>query len=160
MIIKPYYETENGKKFEDFEEALETEIKEISASREFEGYCINTHLFSLERYLEWYKDKDKDKDKDEVDVYCWLPDLIVNHYSDISGFDFFYIRTKEAFNLLKSIKAFTLGDSILGEWGGEGWYDFRPYEEIERINDCEDNIVLINFLNSLMKDKDSLKSYF
>ena len=156
MIIQCYYETENGKKFQNFKEALETEIKEISASRAFEGYCINTSLFSLERYLEWYKNKDKD----EVDIYYWLPDLIVNHYSDISDFDFFYIRTKEAFNLLKSIKAFTLGDSILGEWGGEGWYDFRPYEEIEQINDCEDNIVLLNFLNNLMKDKDSLKSYF
>lgn len=156
MIIKHYYEIENGKRFQNFKEALETEIKEISASREFEGYCINTHLLSLERYLEWYKNKDKD----EVDIYYWLPDLIVNHYSDISDFDFFYIRTKEAFNLLKSIKAFTLGDSILGEWGGEGWYDFRPYGEIERINDCEDNIVLLNFLNNLMKDKDSLKSYF
>lgn len=156
MIIQCYYETENGKKFQNFKEALETEIKEISASREFEGYCINTPLFPLKRYLDWYKNKDKD----EVDVYYWLPDLIVNHYSDISDFDFFYIRTKEAFNLLKSIKVFTLGDSILGEWGGEGWYDFRPYEEIERINDFEDNIVLLNFLNNLMKDKDSLKSYF
>lgn len=156
MIIKPYYEIENGKKFEDFEEALETEIKEIPASREFEGYCINTSLFSLERYLKWYKNKDKD----EVDIYYWLPDLIVNHYSDISGFDFFYIRTEQAFNLLKSIKAFSLGDSVLGEWGGEGWYDFRPYGEIERISDCEDNIVLLNFLNNIMKDKDSLKTYF
>ena len=156
MIIKCYYETENGKKFQNFKEALETEIKEISASREFEGYCINTPLFPLKRCLDWYKNKDED----EVDIYYWLPDLTVNHYSDISDFDFFYIRTKEAFNLLKSIKAFTLGDSILGEWGGEGWYDFRSYEEIERINDFEDNIVLLNFLNNLIKDKDSLKSYF
>ena len=60
MIIQCYYETENGKKFQNFKEALETEIKEISASREFEGYCINTTLFSLKRYLEWYKNKDKD----------------------------------------------------------------------------------------------------
>lgn len=35
MIIKPYYETENGKKFEDFEEALKAEINEVPESRKF-----------------------------------------------------------------------------------------------------------------------------
>ena len=158
MKIQYYYETENGKRFQNFKEALETEIKEISASREFEGYCINTPLFSLELYLECYKDKDKDID--EVETYYWLPDLIVNHYFTISDFDFFYIRTEQAFNLLKSIKTWNLKDTVLGGWSGEGWYDFRSYEEIERISVCEDNMVLLNFLNSLMKDKDSLKSYF
>ena len=154
MIIQHYYETENDKKFQNFKEALETEIKEISSVREFEGYCINAPLFSLELYLECYKNKDK------IDIYYWLPDLIPNHYFVIADFDFFYIKTEQAFNLLKSIKTWNSGDNILGEWGGEGWYDFRSYDKIEQINDCEDNTTLLNFLNNLMKNKNNLKSYF
>lgn len=154
MIIQHYYETENGKKFQNFKEALETEIKEISSVREFEGYCINTPLSSLELYLECYKNKDK------IDIYYWLPDSIPNHYFVIADFDFFYIKTEQAFNLLKSIKTWNSDDNILGEWGNEGWYDFRSYDKIEQISDCEDNTTLLNFLNNLMKNKNNLKSYF
>lgn len=54
MRIQHYYETENGKKFQNFKEALGTEIKEIPVSREFEGYCIDIPSFSLKLYLECY----------------------------------------------------------------------------------------------------------
>lgn len=152
MIIQHYYETENGKKFQRFKDALETEIKEVPASREFEGYCMEVSSSFFERYFR--------EESFEVDIWYWLPDSIVNHYYAISDFDFFYIKTEQAFNLLKSIKTFAEDDTILGEWEGEGWYDFRSYDEIEKIHSYDETTDLLNFLNTLMKDKDSLKPYY
>ena len=154
MVIKHYYETENGKKFQSFKEALENEIKEVPASREFEGYCMEASACSFERYFQ------EKFFKDEFDIWYWLPDLITNNYYVVSDFDFFYIKTEQAFNLLKSIRTVVEEDYILGEWEGEGWYDFRSYDEIEKIHSCDGNVDLLNFLNALMKDKDSLKPFF
>lgn len=154
MVIKHYYETENGKKFQSFKEALENEIKEVPASREFEGYCMEASASFFERYFR------EESFRDEFDIWYWLPNLKANQYYAISDFDFFYIKTEQAFNLLKSIRTIVDEDYILGDWEGEGWYDFRSYDEIEKIHSYEETTDLLNFLNSLMKDKDSLKPYF
>ena len=152
MIIKPYYETENGKKFEDFEEALKAEINEVPESRNFEGFRIDLLSMNLEIYLS------SGVHKEEPKIWYWHPQLNVGHYYAVADLDFFYIRTVEAFNLLKSIKSWDIDDKVYGEFYGEGWYDFRSFDEIYKIP--PDDVIILRYLDALMENKDNLKSYF
>ena len=152
MIIKPYYEIENGKKFEDFEEALKAEINEVPESRNFEGFRIDLLSMNLEIYLS------SGDNKEEHKILYQHPQLNVGHYYAVADLDFFYIRTVEAFNLLKSIKSWDIDDKVYGEFYGEGWYDFRSFDEIYKIP--PDDVIILRYLNALMENKDNLKSYF
>ena len=152
MIIKPYYETENGKKFEDFEEALKAEINEVPESRNFEGFRIDVLSMNLETYLS------SGVHKEEPKILYWHPQLNVGHYYAVADLDFFYIRTVEAFNLLKSIKSWDIDDKVYGEFYGEGWYDFHSFDEIYKIP--PDDVIILRYLDTLMENKDNLKSYF
>ena len=152
MIIKPYYETENGKKFEDFEEALKAEINEVPESRNFEGFRIDVLSMNLETYLS------SGVHKEEPKILYWHPQLNVGHYYAVVDLDFFYIRTVEAFNLLKSIKSWDINYKVYGEFYGEGWYDFRSFDEIYKIP--LDDVIILRYLDTLMENKDNLKQYF
>lgn len=153
MIIKPYYETENGKKFEDFEEALKAEISEVPESRNFEGFRIDLLSMNLETYLSSRVHREEPK------ILYWHPQLNVGHYYAVAGLDFFYIKTVEAFNLLKSIKSWDIEDKVYGEFYGEGWYDFRSFDEIYKISP-PDEVIILRYLDALMENKDNLKKYF
>lgn len=152
MIIKHYYEIENGKKFEDFAEALKAEINEVPESRNFEGFYINLLSMNLEAYLS------KEVHREEPKIFYWHPQFNIDHYTVATGLDFFYIRTVEAFNLLKSIKSWDIEDTVYGEFYGEGWYDFRSFDEIYKIP--SDDVIILRYLDILMENKDNLKPYF
>lgn len=152
MIIKHYYETENGKEFKDFAEALKAEINEVPESRNFEGFRINLLSMNLETYLS------RGVHREEPKIFYWHPQLNVDHYTVVTGLDFFYIRTVEAFNLLKSIKSWDIEDEVFGGFSGEGWYDFRSFDEIYKIPSYD--VTILRYLDALMKNKDNLKQYF
>lgn len=155
MIIKHYYEIENGKKFEDFIEALKAEINEVPESRNFEGFRINLLSMNLEAYLS------REVHREEPEIFYWHPQFNIDHYTVATGLDFFYIRTVEAFNLLKSIKSWDIESEVFGEFSGEGWYDFRSFDEIYKISpDDDDDVIILRYLDALMENKDNLKSYF
>lgn len=40
MEVIRFYETTNGKRFEDIKECIRSEIEETPAAREFEGFCF------------------------------------------------------------------------------------------------------------------------
>ena len=134
------------------QEALKAEMNEVPESRNFEGFRIDLLSMNLEIYLS------SGVHKEEPKILYWHPQLNVGHYYAVADLDFFYIRTVEAFNLLKSIKSWDIDDKVCGEFYGEGWYDFRSFDEIYKIP--PDDVITLRYLDALMENKDNLKSYF
>lgn len=118
----------------------------------FEGFRIDVLSMNLETYLS------SGVHKEEPKILYWHPQLNVGHYYAVVDLDFFYIRTVEAFNLLKSIKSWDINYKVYGEFYGEGWYDFRSFDAIYKIS--PDDVIILRYLNALMENKDNLKQYF
>lgn len=77
--------------------------------------------------------------------FYWHPSFNIEEYYAIPEFSVCYIKTEEAFNLIKAIRIWAEEEMSDSVFEGEGWYDISAWNGFYKIKE-EERLTISDFL--------------